>query len=263
MAEFETIRYDLAEGLASITLARPDKRNAMNAQMFTELGDAAAAATSDPAVRGVLVKAEGSSFSAGIDLGSLSELAGMRGQALTAFVRMAQRPFLLLARMEKPTVAAVQGHALGAGFQLALACDLRVATAEATFGILEARYGLIPDLGGSHHLARLVGAARAKELVWSARTMGAEEAERLGLVNRVAGSAQDLPAVAEALLRDVTAHSPIVVSLVKSLIDHAPETPLEVELERESQAQMLCVQSHDGAEAIASHVERRPHHTGR
>src|SRR2546427_1792360 len=105
---------------------------------------------------------------------------------------MAQRPYLAIARMEKPTVAAVQGHALGAGFQLALACDLRVAAPDALFAMLEGRYGLIPDLGGLHHLARIVGPARAKELVWTTRAVGADEALAIGLVNRLAPSVGEL-----------------------------------------------------------------------
>lgn len=120
MADFETLRYGVHEGVATIELARPDKRNAINAQMFSELGDAAERAASDPGIRAVLVKGQGPSFSAGIDVTLLGQLAGSRGARFRSFVRTAQRPFLTLAQMDKPAVAAVQGHALGAGFQLAL-----------------------------------------------------------------------------------------------------------------------------------------------
>src|SRR5438132_800649 len=160
MADHTTIRYESVDGLATITLARPDKRNAMNLEMFSELGDAAEAAAGDPEVRAVLVRGEGPSFCAGLDLSALGGLAEIRGARFRSFVRMAQRPFAALARMPKPSLAEVHGHALGAGFQLALACDLRVASTDVRFGMLEARYGIIPDLGGSHHLARLGGPAR-------------------------------------------------------------------------------------------------------
>src|SRR5439155_12147427 len=176
MTDFETIRYQTDRGAARITLARPDKRNAMNAAMFQELGDAAQRAADDNEARLVIVAGEGPSFSAGIDLGALAGLAGTNEDRFREFVTLAQRPFRLLAGMAKPVIAAVQGHAIGAGFQLALACDLRVAAPDAAFAMLEARYGLVPDLGGSHHLARIVGIARAKELVWTARTVGAEGA---------------------------------------------------------------------------------------
>ena len=256
MADYETIRYETADGLATITLSRPEKRNAMNRRMFEELGDAADRAASDPNVRGVLVDAEGPSFCAGIDLTALTELAGIQGDEFRSFVRLAQRPFAVLAGMAKPSVAAMQGHALGAGFQLALACDLRVAATDASFAMLEARYGLIPDLGGSHHLARLVGPARAKELVWSARSISAEEAHRIGLLSLLADT-EALPKEAEALLRDVTAHSPVTTGLTKSLIDRAHETPLEVELDREADAQATAVASADHREAVAAFLERR------
>src|SRR5918996_1747937 len=165
MADFETLKYGMHDGVATITLNRADKRNAINAQMFTELGDAAERAANDPGIRVVLVTGEGQAFSAGIDVLLLNQLAGTRGARFRSFVRTAQRPYYLLANMDKPTVAAVQGHAMGAGFQLALACDLRVAAEDVRFAILELRYGIIPDLGGSHHLARLVGPAVTKELI--------------------------------------------------------------------------------------------------
>jgi enoyl-CoA hydratase/carnithine racemase len=258
VSDHETIRYQVEDDTAMITLARPDKRNAMNAQMFEELADAAEAARADPDVRCVLVAAEGPSFCAGIDLALLSDLAGVHGTRFASFVRMAQRPFRTLAGMEKPTVAAVQGHAIGAGCQLALACDLRVVAEDVSFAILELRYGLIPDLGGAYRLARLVGPARAKELVWSGRAVEAPEAERTGLANRVASSPDTVSSVAAALLRDVTAHSPIATGLAKSLIDRAHETPFETELEREGHAQAICINSEDQREAVAAFLERRP-----
>jgi enoyl-CoA hydratase/carnithine racemase len=184
--DFETIRWSIDDGLATITLARPDKRNAVNQAMFEELGRATAMVGDDPAVRAVVLRAEGPSFCAGIDLLLIGELAGLAsGGGFSTFVELAQRPFRRLALMAKPSVAAVQGHALGAGFQLALACDLRVAGPDVQFGMLEARYGIIPDLGGMHHLARLVGPARAKELIYSGRHLKAEEARQIGLVDQV------------------------------------------------------------------------------
>jgi enoyl-CoA hydratase/carnithine racemase len=206
----------------------------------------------------VLVQAEGPSFCAGLDLSALGDLAGFRAARFRSFVRLAQRPYLLLARMPKPTLAAVQGHALGAGFQLALACDLRVAAADVQFGMLEARYGLIPDLGGMHHLARLVGSGVAKELVWTARTVGAEEAGRLGLANNVV-AAEALAGEARELLGAVLAHSPTAASLSKPLMSRASETPLETELEGEADAQSVCLESDDHRESVAAFLEgRRP-----
>jgi enoyl-CoA hydratase/carnithine racemase len=246
MPNFDTIRYEAKDGVATITLARPDKRNAVSLDMFRELGDATEMAGSDPDVRAVLVTGQGSSFCVGIDLGLLAPLAPLAAGAaehpddFRSFVRLAQRPFLALASMPKPTLAAVQGHALGAGFQLALACDLRVAATGVRFGMLEARYGLIPYLGGMHHLARLVGPARTKELVWTTRTVEAAEAERLGLVNAMVDP-QDLASAAEALLRACVTHSQVTVALAKELIGGSFGLFLEEEMDREAAAQVAAI----------------------
>jgi len=263
MPELGTIRYGVAGGLATITLARPDKRNAINKTMFEELARAAEMAREDATVRVLLLEAEGLSFCAGIDLQTLTQLAGAHGAAFDSFVHLAQRPYLTLARMGKPTIAAVQGHAIGAGFQLALACDLRVAAPDVSFAMLEGRYGLIPDLGGSHHQARLIGPARAKELVWTTRAVGADEALAIGLANRLARTVEDLASDANGLARELLAFAPLSQSLSKSLIDRAHETPLETDLEREAQSQTVCLASDDHREAIAALSERRPAHFDR
>jgi enoyl-CoA hydratase/carnithine racemase len=256
---FSTIRYEIEGRIAVITLARPEKRNAMNVEMFRELGEATAQAAADPDVRGVLVAGQGPSFCAGIDLAALAELAGLSTDPATLreFIAMAQRPVAMLAHMPKPTMAAVNGYALGAGFQLALACDLRAAATDACFGMLEARYGLIPDMGGTHRLARLVGPSRAKEMVWSTRRVEAKEAERIGLVNHLV-QPSELSAGARGLLAEVTEHAPVAVGLAKSLIDGAHETPLETQFEREADAQAECIQSDDHREAVSAFLERRP-----
>ncbi len=263
MADFDTIKYGTSDGVATIELARPDKRNAVNAQMYVELGEAAERAASDPGIRAVLLSGQGSSFSAGMDITLLGQLAGTRGARFRSFVRTAQRPFLLLAQMEKPTIAAVHGHAIGAGFQLSLACDLRIAAEGARFAMLEVRFGLVPDLGGPQRLARLVGPSRAKELIWTGRGVEVEEAEQIGLVNRVV-DAENLAKEAEIYVREITSSPPLPVSLSKALVNRAEETPLETELEREMQAQAACIESEDHREAIQAYMEnRRPRFTGR
>lgn len=263
MSDLETVRYAETDGIARITMTRPDKRNAMNAVMFAELAHALELAAIDERARAVIVTGLGPSFSAGIDLALLGELAGLIASSadepggFETFVRSAQRPFALLAQMPKPTIAAVRGHALGAGFQLALACDLRITASDARLGMLEARYGLIPDLGGMHRLARLVGPSRAKELVWSARLIEADEARRLGLANLVV-EPDELDAEADDLARRMTMHSPTALRLTKDLIDRSFETPLEEEFEREARAQGEALSGSDHRESIAAFLERRP-----
>jgi enoyl-CoA hydratase/carnithine racemase len=234
----------------------------MNHEMFVGLGAAAERAAADSDVFAVLLSAQGPTFCAGIDLTELAGLARVQGAEFRAFVRMAQRPLRALATMDGPVVAAVQGHAVGAGFQLALAADLRVAAQDVRFGMLEARYGLIPDLGGAYRLVRLVGPSRAKELIWTTRLVECDEAERIGLVDRVVdGEPGD---AAAALVAEILAVSPIPVALSKALIDRAHDTPFETELEREQHAQSVCVASDDHREAMAAFMEKRPaRYTGR
>jgi 2-(1,2-epoxy-1,2-dihydrophenyl)acetyl-CoA isomerase len=263
VADFEIVKYGVHDGVCTIELARPDKRNAVNAQMFAELGSAAEQAAGDPGVRVVLVRGQGPVFCAGIDITLLGQLSGTRGGRFRSFVRTAQRPFALLAQMDKPTVAAIQGHALGAGFQLALACDLRIAAEDARFCMLEVRFGLVPDLGGTHRLARLVGPSLTKELVWTGRLVEAEEAKDLGLVNRLV-SADALEKEAEAYVRELSASPPLPVSLTKTLIGRAHETSLETALERDAQAQSAAIESEDHREAVEAYLEgRTPRFTGR
>jgi enoyl-CoA hydratase/carnithine racemase len=266
MPGYDTVRYEKRDGMAVITLARPEKRNAINREMFVEVAEAAEEAGADPEVQGVLLAGDGVSFCAGIDLNLLAEfgtLAAMPGARIRSFVRFAQRPFAVLSSLEKPSLAAVQGHALGAGFQLALACDLRVLSTTASMALLELRYGIIPDLGGMHALTRIVGAGRAKELAWTARAIDADEARSLGLANRVVDE-DALLTEGEGLLRDVLAHSPVAIAQSKALIDHATETPLEVEFDLLARAQTACLQSEDQREAVAAFFEKRaPVFTGR
>lgn len=250
-----TITYDVDDGLAVISLNRPEKRNAMNREMFVEIGDAVERAASDPDVRGLLLRAEGPSFSAGIDLMALAGLAGQLDR-FDEFVALAQRPYRLLADARMPVVAAVRGHSLGAGFQLALACDTRVVATDASFGLLEARYGLIPDLGGLYHLSRLTGPSVAKELAWSARTIDAHAADRLGLVNRLV-EPEALDVAALAFARELIGNSPVTARLVKGLVT-ASDGSLEAELEREARAQREALASSDHREAVAAFFEKRP-----
>jgi len=258
MSGYETLRYEVSEdGVCSITLARPDKRNAVNDVMFRELGEATERAATDGDARAMLVRGEGTSFCAGIDLSMFSTEAFANTSNFHMFVRLAQRAYRNLQTMPKPSIAAVQGHALGAGFQLALACDLRIAAENATFGMFEVKYGIIPDLGGNRPLTLAVGTARAKEIVWTGRTVDAQEADRIGLVNRVV-SVDALPKEAEELAAQLAAAPPIPLSLTKSIIDHATEQSAETVMAREAELQQRAINSEDQKEAVAAFLEKRP-----
>jgi enoyl-CoA hydratase/carnithine racemase len=257
MSGFETIRYEVEDGVCSITLTRPDKRNAVNDVMFRELGEATERAAVDGDARVILVRGEGKSFCAGIDLSMFSTEAFAKTSNFHAFVRVAQRAYRNLQTMPKPSIAAVQGHALGAGFQLALACDLRICAEDVVFGMFEVRYGIIPDLGGNRPLTHLVGPALAKELVWTGRAVEGPEAERIGLTNRVV-TVDALAKEAEELARQLADAPPIPVALTKSIIDHTTEQSAETVLDREAELQQRAINSEDQKEAIAAFLEKRP-----
>jgi enoyl-CoA hydratase/carnithine racemase len=257
VSRLQTISYDVADGVATITLNRPEKRNAIDAAMFQELGETADRAAGDPTVRVVLLQGERPTFCAGIDVATLMEVTAAGADAAPGFIELAQRPFRTLAAMPKPVIASVRGHALGAGFQLALACDLRLAATDATFGMLEVRFGLIPDLGGNRRLTELVGPAVAKEFIWTGRRIDSSEATRIGLVNRVVAS-DALSRQSEELAWTVATQPALPLAFVKDLVGRSPHTPPADLMRLEAQAQASCLASEDHREAVSAFLENRP-----
>src|SRR3954471_18226043 len=193
-----SLTFDLTDGIARVTINRPDKLNALNAIVIAELGDAVTRIETDPAIRGVIVTGAGTkAFVAGADINELTEqgVSGGQKRALAG-----QQVFRRLERCGKPVIAAVNGFALGGGCELAMACHLRVASDQAKFGQPEVKLGIAPGYGGTVRLPRLVGKGRALELLLSGDIIDAKEALRIGLVNRVV-PADRLLAEAEAMLR--------------------------------------------------------------
>src|SRR5256714_2022174 len=179
-----------------IVLARPEKRNALSGKLGAELGEAIRTAADDEAVRVVVVRGEGAMFSSGMDLADLNRLAE-EPESVRAYRREILAIWNLLEEMPKPTIAQIHGACLGGAMELALACDMRVMAEDAVTGLLEARVGLVPDLGGSSRLPAVIGVGRAKELIMTGRVIDGAEAHRIGLANRVAAPAPlDPPAPA-------------------------------------------------------------------
>ena len=260
------VRCDVEGPVATIALTRPDRRNAQTPLTWMALRSIGAELPDD--VRVVVVRGEGASFSAGLDRAMFTEegLPGVPSMLdvvdapTTAAERLVagfQEGFTWLSRPDVVSVAAVQGHAIGAGFQLALACDIRIASEDARFAMLEVRFGLIPDLGGLHRLSRAIGPARTKEIVWTGRNVEAEEAERLGILNRVV-SADTLEKETESYARELVNAPPLPLSLTKTLIGRGHETSLEASLERDAQSQAACIESEDHREAVEAYLEKRP-----
>jgi 2-(1,2-epoxy-1,2-dihydrophenyl)acetyl-CoA isomerase len=258
----ESLRWDQEGHVVTITLDRPEKKNAMSWTMFNEIKEAFDLCTASDDVRCVVLTGAGGSFCSGADL---TDPENMVGSAFEFRERMRKidaivRSFLLC---PKPTIAKVTGMAAGAGCNLALGCDLIVATPDAKFAELFVKRGLVVDFGGSWALTRVLPLHRAKELALLGGTIDAAEADRLGLLNRLC-SADEVDAVTKDLATTLASMPPRTVSLIKENLNRAPERSLEESLDAESLAQSLCFTSEDTREAILAFVEKRePRFTGR
>jgi enoyl-CoA hydratase/carnithine racemase len=245
-----------------VVLNRPEKRNAFHAELVLATGDALRAAADDAAVRCVVVRGAGPMFSSGMDLGTLGALAE-RPEDLRAFRRRCLDAWSLAEEMPKPVICAIQGACIGGALELALACDFRVLAADAVVGMPETRIGLIPDLGGASRLPQVVGLGRAKELVMTGKLIGAEEAERIGLANRVA-PAGELDAATRRLADELLACAPVAVALAKRVMDASARPALAATLELEVVSQERCAATADFAEgARAFREQRQPEFSGR
>jgi enoyl-CoA hydratase/carnithine racemase len=245
-----------------VVLARAEKRNAFDDQLIRDLGGALREAAADEAVRVVVLRGDGPMFSSGMDLGALGALAAAPDR-LRPWRREILDVWNLCEEMAKPTIAQLHGACIGGAAELALACDLRVMADECVFAIPEVRIGLIPDVGGSSRLPAIVGLGRAKELIMTGRFVGAEEAARIGLVNRTAPAAE-LDAVTQALCDELLACAPVAVGLAKRVMDASARPGLSGTLELEVAMQELCARTEDFAEgARAVREKRQPSFTGR
>jgi enoyl-CoA hydratase/carnithine racemase len=245
-----------------VVLNRSEKRNAFHGELVLATGAALRAAADDPAVRCVVLRGAGPMFSSGMDLATLGELAAMPEQ-LRAFRSRCLDAWNLAEAMPKPVICAIHGACIGGALELALACDFRVLAADAMVGMPETRIGLIPDVGGSSRLPQVVGLGRAKELIMTGKLIGADEAERIGLANRVA-PAEGLDAAVQALADELLACAPVAVALAKRVMDASARPALAATLELEVVAQERCAATADFAEGtLAFQQKRQPEFSGR
>ena len=222
-----------------VVLNRPEKRNAMNQELLLALGQALREAAADPDVHCVVLRGEGPVFSAGVDL---LELAASSSHA--GLLRPFRQVFLdcanLCEEMAKPVICQIHRTCVGGALEVALGCDLRIASSDSQLGLPEVRFGIIPDVGGSTRLPAVVGLGRAKELIMTARMIDATEAERIGLVNRVVAP-DELEAATEALVQEILANSHVAVGRAKRVIDASARPALAQTLEMEVAVQEYCV----------------------
>ena len=222
-----------------VVLNRPEKRNAMSQALLVELGDALRAATHDASVHCVILRGEGPVFSAGVDLGELASFAGD-----PSVLRPFRNVFLdcanLCEAMPKPVICQIHRACFGGALEVALGCDLRIASDDSQLGLPEVKFGIIPDVGGSSRLPAVVGLGRAKELIMTARTIDAAEAHRIGLVNRVVAP-DELEQATQALVDELLANSHVAVGRAKRVMDASARPALAQSLELEVSVQEYCV----------------------
>ena len=262
MSEYESLLWNVENHIATITLDRPEKKNAMSFVMFNELRDVFLRAASDDDVRCVVVTGAGGAFCSGADLTDPENMSSSTFE-FKERMRLVHSIVTAFINCPKPTIAKVTGVAAGAGCNLALACDLIVATRGASFAELFVKRGLVVDFGGTWALTRLLPLNRAKEIALLGDTLSAEDADRLGLLNRLCDD-DEVDTVVKDLAERLAALPPRIVTLIKENLNRASERSLEDTLDAESFGQSLAFTSEDTREAITAWIEKRePRFTGR
>ena len=249
-----TIRYEKQDNIGIITINRPEALNALNTAVFNELEPLVGEIERDATLAALIITGEGRSFVAGADIG---EQCPMDLEAGRKWARRGSSVFRRIEKLEIPTIAAVNGFALGGGCELALACDIIVASEKAKFGQPEVTLGITPGFSGSQRLPRRVGVAKAKELIFSGKMIKADEAERIGLVNAVFAP-EELMNGALEMARSFTKNAPIAVKYSKACIDRGMQMDIDDAIALENELFGMCYATADQKEGMTAFLEKRP-----
>jgi methylglutaconyl-CoA hydratase len=251
----ENLRVERGDGGAvRVTLSRPEAKNALSRALNLELLALAGELGADPAVRAVILTGAGDAFCAGADL---KERRGVAAADSGPFIDAISGAIRAWAEMPKATIALINGAAFGGGLELALACDFRLAAASAVMGLSEVRLGIMPGAGGTQRLARLLGVARAKELVMTGRRIDAERALAIGLVSRVVPAAE-LERAGQELADELAACAPLSIAMAKRAIDEGADLPMPDALALERRSYDVTLMSEDRNEGLRAFAEKRP-----
>jgi enoyl-CoA hydratase len=251
---YQFLTLDTADRIATITVNRPDKMNALNDATMIELRRAVDQARDDASVAGIIVTGAGRAFVAGADI---AELRAKSPREALELARRGQETFLRIETAPKPVVAAVNGFALGGGCELAMACHVRVASEGARFGQPEVKLGVIPGYGGTQRLARLIGRGRALQLLMTGEMIDAAEGYRIGLVNRVVPAGESVVDVARAVLRSMLVNAPLALAECIAVVNRGVEMPLDESLALEADAFGRLTGSDDAREGTSAFLEKR------
>jgi len=251
--EFKNIIVEIKEKVGMVKMNRPDALNALNSETLKELSKAFSHLGESNEVSVIIITGEGKAFMAGADI---AEMKDMSEDQAREFSKSGQKVFDLIARTEKPVIAAVNGFALGGGCELVLACDIRIASEKARLGQPEVNLGVIPGFAGTQRLSRLVGAAKAKEMIFTGDMVDAQTAHSIGLVNQVV-PADQLMNVCMKLANKIASKGPVAIKLAKRVIDQGIEASFEIGSAGETRDFAECFASGQAKEGMSAFLEKR------
>lgn len=248
------------DGIAVVKINKPKSLNALNSEVVSELNDCFKALDTDDSVKVVILTGEGKSFVAGADIAEMSTLNAEEGGN---FAKLGMDTFLLIEKLSKPVIAAINGFALGGGCEISLACDIRIASTKALMGQPEVGLGITPGFGGTQRLARTIGPAKAKELIYTAKNIKADEAYEIGLVNKVV-EPEALMDEAMAMAKAIAKNSVLAVKYAKKAINAGLQADIDTGMEIEKAQFALCFATEDQKEGMKAFLEKRkPEFTGK
>ena len=250
--KLENVKLELEDHILVVTMNRPKALNALNNQTLDELQEVTKMIAEDDDIYGVIITGEGRGFVAGADIVQMKPYKSEEGRTYAGY---AQDTFNKIEALDKPVIAAVNGFALGGGCELALSCDIRIASEKAVFGQPEVTLGIMPCFGGTQRLPRLIGAGLATEMIYTGRQVKAEEAKQFGLVNKVV-SAEELIDTAKAMMKDILKVSPIGIKYAKIAINKGADMDLKNGLELEKDLVGLCFATEDKEIGMTAFLEK-------
>lgn len=251
---YEGLTLDAEAGIATLTLNRPEKLNALTIPMIQSINKALGDVQKDNSLKVLIVTGAGRGFCAGIDAAALREVGRMSQEELGALMRALAFPMY---KLSKPAIAAINGVTIGAGLSIALLCDIRIASEKASFSSAYVRMGVTPDIGSTYFLPRIVGTAKAMELMVTGDTFSAAEAQRMGMVNKVVPE-EDVVKVARELADRIVKGPSVAIELTKQAIKRGIHNSLEQQVELECSTFYTCLKTEDHKEAVNSFFEKRP-----
>ncbi len=251
--EYKNILLDREENIGMITINRPEIRNALDPQTIAEIRDAIRTCRFDKEVRVVILTgAGGKAFAAGADIRTLKAR-----ETLEVLKSESQETLNDIENLDKPVIAAIDGYALGGGCEIAMACDIRIATNRSKLGQPEVNLGLIPGMGGTQRLQRLVGIGKAKELIFTGEIISADEAKSIGLVNRVVSGPEELLSVTREMAQKIISKAPIAIALSKAALNVGSNVDIHSGLQFERHAQTIAFSTDDRMEGTSAFLEKR------